>query len=855
MLVVAIGLSFVCAANSAADEPPCNGRAMYIAAHQDDTLLFQSPDLLHDVKSGRCLQTVFLTAGDAGKPQSYWSLREVGAEAAYAQMAGVADEWTESTVVVDGHAVTKVTLDGAPRISIVYMRLPDGGTDGKGFPAYDNQSLTKLWRGGNPGTGTPTIASITAVDGTATYGYAGLIEALGTLIEGFEPRWIATQNFNEGFFEGDHPDHVATAYFAKAAQQAYLSAHQTLAYRNYQTMSMPENVFGSLLGSKSFAFYVYGAHDSGACSDQLSCSGTPYADWLKRQYVTGVLTAGVVARAGDFQETTMGANVTLDGSKSSAAGGKSLTYAWTQTKGPTVTLSDAASATPSFTAPPHPTVLNFSLVVSDGTTASAPDEVTVRVPSSDPTPSAVVGADQTVESGASVSLEGSASWDPNSLPLQYAWIQTGGPLVALDDSATPQPSFTAPTGPVTLTFALVVSNGAQESAPAEVAIAVKGVPPSFTSAGSTAFTTEVSGSFTVTANGSPPAAIAKTAGDLPPGVSLLDDGDGTARLVGTPGKGAAPPGESRAYAFSLEAVNGWGSATQPFTLTVVNPGVAPTVVSDPAAVFEVGRAAAFTVVTSGEPDAAVSLTGVLPEGLGLTANGDGTATLSGVPAAAAAPAGGSRVYELSLRAQNAAGVAVQPFRLTVIGPAGPPPPPPDRPPVFTSGDVHYGLVGNRLDVAIAAGGEPAPTLSLEGAPPAGLAFAGDGPGRARLSGTPRSPGVSYLRIRAAGGGSTAVQDLRLVVERRPTLTSSKLRLRPGHRQRKLVKVVAGGEVTVRCTGRLPAGIRCRPTAAGDVLVESRPRLKRLGVFPLTVSVTSRAGTVHRTLRVRVARGR
>ena len=73
---------------------------------------------------------------------------------------------------------------------------------------------------------------------------------------------------------------------------------------------------------------------------------------------------------------TTGATVTLNGSLSSDADGTITTYAWTQTAGsPTITLSSASVAQPTFAAPPvaGATALTFSLVVTDngGATSTA----------------------------------------------------------------------------------------------------------------------------------------------------------------------------------------------------------------------------------------------------------------------------------------------------------------------------------------------------------------------------------------------------------------------------------------------------------------------------------------------------
>ena len=91
-----------------------------------------------------------------------------------------------------------------------------------------------------------------------------------------------------------------------------------------------------------------------------------------------------VADAGPDQTVDAGDSVSLDGGGSSDPDGDTLTYAWTQTSGPSVTLSGASSAAPSFTAPNAAATLVFSLTVNDGTDDSAPDTVTVTVIVPDP---------------------------------------------------------------------------------------------------------------------------------------------------------------------------------------------------------------------------------------------------------------------------------------------------------------------------------------------------------------------------------------------------------------------------------------------------------------------------------------
>ena len=129
-------------------------------------------------------------------------------------------------------------------------------------------------------------------------------------------------------------------------------------------------------------------------------------------------------------------------------------------------------------------MLVFSLVVTDPLGASsAPDTVTITVnPPANGVPTANAGPDQTVASGAGVTLTGAGSTDPEGGTLSYAWTQTSGTPVTLTGANTVSPGFTAPTlaagdPAAVLVFSLVVTDplGAN-SAPDTVTITVN--PPS-----------------------------------------------------------------------------------------------------------------------------------------------------------------------------------------------------------------------------------------------------------------------------------------------------------------------------------------------------------------------------------------
>ncbi len=107
---------------------------------------------------------------------------------------------------------------------------------------------------------------------------------------------------------------------------------------------------------------------------------------------------------------------------------------------------------------------SFTYTITDA--ASQTSTATVNLSVDNTAPAANAGSAQNVLAGAHVTLDGSASYDPDSGPssLSYSWTQTGGPTVSLSGATTASPSFTAPTyycnAATDFTFQLTVDDGA-----------------------------------------------------------------------------------------------------------------------------------------------------------------------------------------------------------------------------------------------------------------------------------------------------------------------------------------------------------------------------------------------------------
>jgi PKD repeat protein len=154
------------------------------------------------------------------------------------------------------------------------------------------------------------------------------------------------------------------------------------------------------------------------------------------------------ADAGSDQTVYESVEVTLDASSSVDIDGNIASYLWTQTSGPAVTLGNAASDRPTFTAPnveSNGVSLNFNLLVTDTGGMKDTDSCIINITWQNEPPTAVVSPDYTeAPEGTLVTMDGSESKDSDDGIASYQWSQVEGEPVSLSDSTSAITTFKAP---------------------------------------------------------------------------------------------------------------------------------------------------------------------------------------------------------------------------------------------------------------------------------------------------------------------------------------------------------------------------------------------------------------------------
>ena len=169
------------------------------------------------------------------------------------------------------------------------------------------------------------------------------------------------------------------------------------------------------------------------------------------------------ANAGSDIVVSSNETVLMDGT-GSLDDGDSVSYSWSQTEGPPVTLLDANSASPYFISPTvgaEGASLTFQLTVTDQGGLKDTDSCIVNVTSQNQPPEAVTNEYVETTPDMVVTLDGTLSTDIDDGIESYRWHQLEGPPVTFDDPKAAQLKFSAPSsGPYgsNMLFALKVKD-------------------------------------------------------------------------------------------------------------------------------------------------------------------------------------------------------------------------------------------------------------------------------------------------------------------------------------------------------------------------------------------------------------
>lgn len=308
----------------------------FVVGDADDWQLFMSNQLVSDLDAGGKTIVITLTAGDEGNGFStfngsstaYYIAKE---RAAVASAKFVGDFMNTpypltyaipnaQTVAIGGKNIVKYVYgSGAGSVVNYFLRLPDGGATGTGFPGTGNNSLKKLKDG--------AITSLASIDGANTYTWAQLVSTIYAIIfaeKGADPQvWINVADLNTGTNPNDYSDHT---YSSMAAQEA-VATRLWIGINEY-VMNHSSNLADNNTNEQyedataAFAQYNWGLIKEKYASQFNSTTRA----WLNKEYVSiersptgnGPLPITLL----NFTGTLKGNNVLLDWTTSSEINSK-----------------------------------------------------------------------------------------------------------------------------------------------------------------------------------------------------------------------------------------------------------------------------------------------------------------------------------------------------------------------------------------------------------------------------------------------------------------------------------------------------------------------------------------------------
>ena len=259
--------------------------AFYVGGHQDDWQLFRGNAAWRDLRNPATrVVFIYATAGDAGQTDGWWEARERGAVASARRVAGPVP-LTVEVASFRGHPIVRYTTGNSVSY---FLRLPDGQyQSGKGYPAYNNESLSQLRDSGKPVSAVDRSTSYQSwedfrqtLQGIADFERSRLPNVTLPRISG--PDYAGTDNARQDCDAGsscnrcDHPDHLAVG---QALRRFVAGTYDRVWWVGYASETRPENLRGPDFSGKGAVFFAY----ANAVLSETTLNGKPQqpnlGDW------------------------------------------------------------------------------------------------------------------------------------------------------------------------------------------------------------------------------------------------------------------------------------------------------------------------------------------------------------------------------------------------------------------------------------------------------------------------------------------------------------------------------------------------------------------------------------------------
>ncbi len=378
---------------------------------------------------------------------------------------------TASVTVSTGN--TAPVANAGPNQSVAVGALVT--LDGSLSSDVDGNQLTYLWTiTGRPTGSTAALSSTTAVKPTFTADRAGSYSATlvvndGTLSSNTATVTVSTVNTPPVSNPGpDQTANVGAVVQLNGAGSTDVDG-DSLTYK-WSFTAVPAGST-AVLSSLTAVNPTFTIDREGTYAVQLIVNDGKVDGQPKTVTITTSTVPAPTAIAGPGQTVKHGSLVQLAGSGTDPQG-RPLTFLWSFTSRPAgsaAVLSSTTIANPTFSAD-RPGNYVLQLIVNNGFKNSPPSTVTITTTNS--TPVANPGPNQTVTLGSIVTLNGSASSDADGDAVTYAWSFTSRPAgstATLLAATSATPTFIADVAG-SYVVQLIVSDAFSSSVPATVTI-------------------------------------------------------------------------------------------------------------------------------------------------------------------------------------------------------------------------------------------------------------------------------------------------------------------------------------------------------------------------------------------------